>query len=205
MKHVTRSVIAAVFVSLAAAGGTAQASLVGWTEGIDCGGDGKFGVAPVCAIPAGFADEIMGPAPLIARFAFVSDGNGGFLTQFLGGAEFSGIIESDDFEIELGANGRSGTWSYSPTYGQPLVSGFVVQEAGRFALYTSQTGITGGWDDVTGLVHVSFYDRGLYTTMSQVPAPTPLALLAAGAGLLLLARQRNRGVEGQRSLCAPVQ
>jgi hypothetical protein len=58
----------------------------------------------------------------------------------------------------------------------------------------------GTWTGVEGLVHVSFYDRGLYTTMSQVPAPTPLALLAAGAGLLLLARQRNRGVEGQRSV-----
>jgi hypothetical protein len=203
MKHVTRSVIAAVFVSLAAAGGTAQASLVGWTEGIDCGADGRFGVAPHCSIPAGFAGEIMGPAPLIAQFAFVSDGVVGFSAQFLGGATFPGLIESDDFDFELGANGSNGTWSYSPTYGQPLVSGFVVQEAARFALYTSESGTAGRWDDVTGLVHVSFYDRGLYTTMSQVPAPTPLVLLAAGAGFLLLARQRNRGVEGQRSLCAP--
>lgn len=193
MKHVTRSFAAAALVALAAANAPAHASLVGWTDGTDCGTDGVFGIAPDCAIPAGFADEIRGPAPLIARYAFAADDDGGLsVAEFLVGSAFAGLIESDDFEFALGdANGSSGTWRYSPIYGQPIVSGFVAQETGRFALYTSESGTAGGWDSVAGLVHVSFYDRGLYTTMTPVPAPMPLALLAAGAAALMLARRRR--------------
>jgi hypothetical protein len=208
MKGLTGMFSAAALLAAALVAAPAQAAFVGQYGGIDCGDSettGKFGSGMDCVIPEEFINEhhvkgIKAPAPLIAKFVFGA-GSGGFVV----GSAFEGLIKADDFGFSLvDASGSSGTWSYSPSYGQPLVSGFVVQEAARFALYTSESGMEGAWTGVEGLMHVSFYDRGLYTTMSQVPAPTPLALLAAGAGLLLFARQRNRGVEGQRSLCAPV-
>jgi hypothetical protein len=207
MKGLTGWFSAAALLAAASVVAPAQAALVGEYNGIDCGDSetgGVFGAGADCVIPEHFGEGIKGPAPLIAKFVFGAGSGGLGVAELVVGSAFEGLIEADDFGFSLvDASGSSGTWSYSPSYGQPLVSGFVAQGGDQFRLYTSPTGMEGAWTGVDRLVHMSFYDRGLYTTMSQVPAPTPLALLAAGAGLLLLARQRNRGVEGQRSLCAP--
>ncbi|WP_058554294.1 PEP-CTERM sorting domain-containing protein [Thiohalocapsa sp. ML1] len=206
MRGLTGWFSAAALLAAALVAVPAQAALVGQYDGIDCGVSssgtiGEFGSGADCVIPEDSVEGIKGPTPLIAKFEFAFDSSDGLSVTV--GATFVGVVTRDHFQF-TSTDGLTGTWRYDAGPTDPMLTAFAVNYGTVFDLYVVENGQQGDWETANGLGlrQLSFYDRGLSTTMA-VPAPTPLVLLAAGAGFLLLARQRNRGVEGQRSLCAP--
>jgi hypothetical protein len=196
MKGLTGMFSAAALLAAALVVAPAQAAFVGQYGGIDCGDSGTvgvFGTGADCAIPEDFVEGIKGPTPLIAKFEFAFDSSGGLsVTDYIVGATFVGVVTRDHFQF-TSTDGLTGTWRYDAGPTDPMLTAFAVNYGTVFDLYVVENGQQGDWETANGLGlrQLSFYDRGLSTTMA-VPAPTPLVLLAAGAGFLLLARQRNR-------------
>lgn len=119
-------------------------------------------------------------------------------------------VTGDEFTI-VGANGGSGTWSYTPGLGDPGVRFWVAKGGNEgFRLHWMVEGTTvgntcdgdpynlaclnlalvvtsGDWDTTNGqdLSHLTFYDTG------NVPEPLTLSLFGAGALAVGLARRRR--------------
>lgn len=116
-------------------------------------------------------------------------------------------LSAEDFSVVLGADGRSGSFTYRPDAGDPELAGFVLKAGNFFQGFRPGDGQAGGeitWriDWGRGLSHISFF--GLAAPAPEAPptpAPTPfpvpepatMALLATGLlGLGLAWRRRRR-------------
>jgi hypothetical protein len=199
MRGLTGWFSAAALLAAASVAAPAQAALVGQYQGIDCGVNvnsgtiGKFGSGADCVIPEDSVEGIKGPTPLIAKFEFAFDSSGGLsVTDYIVGATFVGVITPEHFQF-TSTDELSGTWSYDAGTTGPMLTAFAVNYGTVFDLYVVENGQQGDWETPNGfgLRQLSFYDRGLSTTMA-VPVPAPLALLGVGAIALMLSRRRAR-------------
>lgn len=169
----------AATLGLAMAALPAKAALLATYEGNDCAG--VFG--------ANFNSCAYQGSPIIIKF----DADG---TAEINSALFP-TITGREFSF-TGLDSGSGTWTYTPGEGDPLITAYVAKGGPNFNLFSNDGDPnSGSWATPTnsnngrlyGLSHLSFYDTG--NTVS-VPEPAALALFGSGLVGLGLAKRRRR-------------
>ena len=150
-------------------------------------------------------------SPIVAKFD-TNDSGGGAWTTYPGFPTITGAEFTGDF---LTSNAASGSWTYTPGPGDPVIRYWVAKGSDMFRLFwviddatvggacgttysvsclQAAQGVTSGSYSTptgAGLSHISFYDTGGPPTGGDVPEPAALALLGVsllGAGL---ARRRQ--------------
>ncbi len=186
---------AAAFLVAGLVGGTgneAKADFIGTIKRLDC--PGMFGASlDQCSYDG---------APAIMKI--FEDGTVEVNTALF--PSFTGT------EIVVNAvNRTTGSWTYTPGVGGPLVTAFTTRGGGRFNLFiNSGDPEAGEWftplnkDDVpTWMQYLVFFGTPApsvpETTAPPVPVPAPAALAVLGTGLLALfavARRRSRKPSG---------
>jgi hypothetical protein len=159
----------------------------------DCAG--VFGNPPNCTAyypldwtPESGKDPLLKPTPLIGKIDYESTG-----TKWTAGV--FGSITGSEFDVTLNADG-SGSFTYTPGAGDPVLTAFVVKDGNGFWLFEADLGgLAGSWtkdqqQGGEGISHISFYDGGGIPP-SEVPEPG--TALLAGLALLGLAASRRRG------------
>jgi len=149
----------------------------------------------------GFDSCTLFGSPTIAKYEYDDGVYGG---NELNNTSFPSI-DGSEFSVSLASNG-SGTWSYTPGVGDPVVvTGFVVKagsgsSGAGYSIYT--------WDDTSGtdfssiawdtstlrnkaLSHITFFDTG--ATISTIPLPAAGWMLLAGLGGIAALRRRKKG------------
>ena len=167
---------ALVVAGLSAFSSIASADFIETFEGNDCAG--VFGIPfASCTIP-----ERIDPneTPIIIKFDFDPQTPE---TIEINSSLFPTI---DGSEFDFSGTDSTGTWTYTPGAGDPLINYFVAKGGNFFNLF-SNLGDPNSDDWFTptnpangqlfGLSHLSFYDEG---GGGQVPEPTTLLLLGAG-------------------------
>ena len=167
---------ALVVAGLSAFSSMASADFIQTFPGNDCSGVFGQGFAN-CKIPANIDPN---ETPIIIKFDFDPETPE---TIEINSALFPTI---DGSEFDFSGTGSSGTWTYTPGAGDPLINYFVAKGGNFFNLF-SNLGDPNSDDWITptnpnnnqpfGLSHLSFYDEG---GGGQVPEPTTLLLLGAG-------------------------
>jgi hypothetical protein len=176
IKIPTTPIVALLTVIILTLPGAAGAAFIATIPGNDCAG--VFGTPPDCTIP-GDTFEGIDTTPLIIKFDFDDSGN---ITATTFGVFLS--IDGSEFSFDFGDDGNTGTgtWTYTPGAGDPIITAFVAKGGPNFNLFSNPDGsITGEFFTPTnpqngepfGLSHISFYDT-----------PEPATLLLFGAGLL---------------------
>lgn len=167
---------------------SASASLIATIEGNDCAG--AFGANfNECRVPAQYD---LNQTPIIIKFDF--DPNTPQTIE-INSALFP-TIDGTEFSF-TGTGGASGTWTYNPGPGDPMINFFVAKGGPNFNLFRNLGDpLSDDWftplnpgENPPALSHLSFYDT---TGDGKVPEPMPLALLGAGLLGLVLLRRRAR-------------
>jgi hypothetical protein len=175
---------ACLSVGLGAFALPASATLIGTIEGNDCAGvfGQNFGD---CRIPAQYDPN---QTPIIIKI----DASGAFE---INSALFPSI-DGSEFDIDITGQG-TGTWTYTPGAGDPLINFFVAKGGPNFNLFSNLGDPNADlWFTPTnpangqpfGLSHLSFYDT---TGGGKVAEPATLGLLGLGLLGFALARRRR--------------
>ena len=175
---------ALVVVAFSAFSSIASADFIQTFSGNDCAG--VFGQPfAECKIPANIDPN---ETPIIIKFDF--DPNTPETIE-INSALFPTI---DGSEFDFSGTGPTGTWTYTPGPGDPLINFFTAKGGNFFNLF-SNLGDPNSDDWFTptnpangqlfGLSHLAFYDEG-----RVVPEPTTLLLLGAALVAAGVARRR---------------
>jgi hypothetical protein len=175
-------------VGLSAFSSIASADFIQTFPGNDCAG--TFGQPFAnCKIPANIDEN---QSPIIIKFDLNADGT--FSTEINSG--LFPTIDGSEFSFDFSGNAATGTWTYNPGAGDPLINFFTAKGGNFFNLF-SNLGDPNSDDWLTptnpnnqrpfGLSHLAFYDTG---GGGQVPEPTTLLLLGAGLFAAGFARRR---------------
>jgi PEP-CTERM motif len=177
-----------VAVGVSAFSSMASADFIETFVGNDCAG--VFGQPFAdCKIPARIDPN---ETPIIIKFELTA---GGTFTTEINSALFP-TIDGSEFSFDFTGEGGTGTWTYNPGAGDPLINFFVAKGGPNFNLF-SNLGDPNSDDWFTptnpnnnlpfGLSHLSFYDED---GGGQVPEPTTLLLLGAALVAAGVARRR---------------
>ncbi len=171
----------------------AHAALIDTFEGNDCSGVFGQGFAD-CRVPEELSG-VEGGTPVIIKFEF--NDNGGVTVVSINDALFP-TIDGLEFSFDFGADGNTGTgtWSYTQGVGDPDITVFAAKGGNiGFNLFSTE----GDYSDVeyftpnnpngspAGLSHLTFYD-----TNGDIDAAEPGTLALFGLGLLGLGLGRRR-------------
>jgi hypothetical protein len=180
-----RKAVMAACLSLgfAAFSSTASAALIDTIEGNDCAG--VFGQNfNECRIPTQYDPN---QTPIIIK---IEDGN------FEINSALFPTIDGSEFDIDITGQG-TGTWTYTPGAGDPLINFFVAKGGPNFNLFSNDgdpnsdsffTPTNPNNNQPFGLSHLSFYDTA---TTVKVAEPATLTLLGLGLLGFALARRRR--------------
>lgn len=165
----------------------ASATLITTIDGNDCSGVFGQGFAN-CRVPAQYDPN---QSPIIIKFNL----NEGTFSTEINSALFPTI---DGTEFDFSGTGSTGTWTYTPGAGDPLINFFVAKGGPNFNLFSNLDDPNSDtWSTPTnpnngglfGLSHLSFYDT---TGGGKVAEPATLGLLGLGLLGLALARRRRQ-------------
>ena len=169
--------------------------LVASIDGNDCAG--VFGQSfGECRLPSIYDP---GQSPVIAKF----DSAGGGSWEF--NSALFPTVSADDFSIVYGADG-SGSFTYLPDAGDPLITFFVAKGGNAFNLFRNDGDPnagsfftpTNGGGRSPGLSHLTFFDTGSgggALPAQDIPEPGTLALLALGLFSVAFMRREGTGRE----------
>lgn len=190
------SIRGVAFAAILSVGGmaSANAALIGTYEGNDCAG--VFGPNfPNCFTPVVPDTDLTERSQIIIKINFNENGT----RREVEINPLFGSIDGSEFSFTFGPNGTgTGTWTYMPGAGDPVITAFTAKGSNSFNLYSTE----GDYTDVAystplnpsgspaGLSHMAFYDSD---GDQQLPEPGSLALLGLGLLGIVVARRRARG------------
>ena len=168
-------------VGVLVAPGVADAALIATLDGSDCAGvfGERFGD---CKIPSDYDPN---QSPVIAKF----DGEWEFNTSLFP------TVDGSEWTFSAGPlSTLTGSWTYTPGDGDPVITHWVAKYGNKFNLYDMTGPNPTTWSlEGNALSHLTFYDTGDGDgdgDGGNVPEPGSLVLL--GAGLIGLATKLRR-------------